>query len=198
MAALLDDAAFLEHVDAVGVLDGGEAVGDDEGGAVGHEVVEGVLDLPLGFGVHGGGGFVEQEDGGVFEQGAGDGEALFFAAGEFDAAFADVGVELVGEFADEAFGVGGGEGGPEFGVGGVAFGEQEVFADGAVEEEWFLGDVGEAVAQRGLGEGADGDAIDGDGAGGGFVKTREQREDGGFSRAGGADEGDGFSGRGVE
>ena len=34
MRSLLDDPAFGEDEDTVGVADGGEAVGDDEGGAV--------------------------------------------------------------------------------------------------------------------------------------------------------------------
>lgn len=153
VGSLLDDVALFEDVDAVGVLDGGESVCDDEGGAVFHEAVEGVLDLAFGFGIDGGGGFVEEEDGCVFEECAGYGEALFFAAGEFDAAFADVGVELLREVSNKRFGVGGGEGGPELVVGGVAFGEEEVFADGSVEEEGFLSDVCHVLAEGGFGEG---------------------------------------------
>ena len=63
-------------------------MGDDDTGAVFHEASEGVLDEFFRLGVEGGGGFVEDEDGGVFEDGAGDGDALALAAGEFDAAFA--------------------------------------------------------------------------------------------------------------
>ena len=33
--ARLDDPAVLEHEDAVGVADGGEAMGDDEDGSIG-------------------------------------------------------------------------------------------------------------------------------------------------------------------
>ena len=58
VGALFDDLAHFEHVDAVRVLDGGKAVGDDEGGAVLHQVVERVLDLALGLGIDGGGGLV--------------------------------------------------------------------------------------------------------------------------------------------
>ena len=65
MSSLLDDLAFFKNVNLVRVLDGGEAVGDDEGGAVFHQAVEGGLDLALGFGIDRGGRFVEQEDGRV-------------------------------------------------------------------------------------------------------------------------------------
>lgn len=80
VVALLDNLAFIEDIDAIRVLDGGKPVGDDKGGAVFHETVEGILDLAFGLGIDGGGGFVEQKDGCVFEQGSGDGQALFFAA----------------------------------------------------------------------------------------------------------------------
>jgi len=45
-------------------------------------VGEGGLDGLLAFAVEGRGGFVEQEHGGVFQNRAGEGEALFLAAGE--------------------------------------------------------------------------------------------------------------------
>ena len=100
-------SSFLQHVDAVGVLDGGKPVGDDEGGAVFHQAVERVLDLALGLGIHRGGGLVQQQDRRVLEQRAGDGQPLFLAAGELHAALADVGVELLRQLADEALRVGG-------------------------------------------------------------------------------------------
>jgi hypothetical protein len=48
----------LHDMDHGGVADGGEAVGDDDGGAALHEAVEGLLDVLFGFAVEGGGGFV--------------------------------------------------------------------------------------------------------------------------------------------
>ena len=72
----LDDAALREHGDAGGVADGREPVRDHQHGAVLHQLVEGALDLALALGVERGGGLVEEEDGGVLEERAGDGEAL--------------------------------------------------------------------------------------------------------------------------
>src|SRR5262245_27241560 len=66
VGALLGDAAVFQDDDEVGFLNGGKAVGDADGGAALHEVVEGALDGALGFGVQRAGGFVEDEDGGVF------------------------------------------------------------------------------------------------------------------------------------
>src|SRR5471030_1878650 len=88
-AALLDDAALVEDEDFVHGAEGGEAVGDADDGAVFGEMVDGFLDFGLGLGIEGGGGFVEDEEGGVADEGAGDGDALALAAGEALAPFAE-------------------------------------------------------------------------------------------------------------
>lgn len=80
MRPRFDDASVSDDVDAVGVLDGGESVGNDQGGAILHEFFEGGLNPPFRFGIQGRGGFVQNEDGGISEQGAGDGDALALAA----------------------------------------------------------------------------------------------------------------------
>jgi len=67
--------------------------------------------------------------------------------------------------------MGGVQRGPQIGVGGVAFRELEILADGAVEEERLLRDIGEVLAQRGLRERGNVDAVDGDLPGSGFVKA---------------------------
>jgi hypothetical protein len=70
-------------------------VGDDEGGAALHDLLQRQLQLLLGGGVEGGGRLVEDEDGRVLEERAGDGEALPLAAGERAAALGHLGVEAV-------------------------------------------------------------------------------------------------------
>ena len=89
----LDDAALVEHQDAVGVADRGEAVGDHEGGAALHDLVERRLQLALGRGVERARRLVEDQDRRVLEERAGDRQALALAAGERAAALADDGVE---------------------------------------------------------------------------------------------------------
>ena len=83
--------------DDVAALDCAEAVRDGDRGVVAFEQLgEGLVDEGFGFGVEGGGRFVEDQDVGVFEQGAGDGDALLLAAGELGAAGAGGGVETFG------------------------------------------------------------------------------------------------------
>src|SRR6185295_4141726 len=77
-----DNAAVLDDRDAVGMADGGEAVGDDKAGPAAHEAGQAPLDEPLALGVEVAGGLVEDEDEGVGQDGPGDGQALLLAAGE--------------------------------------------------------------------------------------------------------------------
>ena len=54
------------------------------------------VDESFGFGVQSGGGFVEDQDVRVFDEGAGDSDALLLAARELGAAGADIGVDAFG------------------------------------------------------------------------------------------------------
>ena len=107
MGAVGEDAALVEDVDDVGLDDGAEAVGDDDGGAVGTKFRQRGLNEMLGFHIDSGGGFIEEQDGSVFEEGAGEGETLALAAAQEDAALTDFGIETFGNAADEVFGAGG-------------------------------------------------------------------------------------------
>ena len=73
-------------------------------------------------------------------QGAGDAEALLFAARYFYTPFADDGVEALGGAGEEGVGRRLVQGGEAFGVGGVGGYEAQVFADGAGEQLGVLGD----------------------------------------------------------
>jgi len=146
VGSTLEDLALFYDENLVGATDGGEAVGDHEGGAALHEEVEAVLDEGLGFGVERARGLVEYEDAGVGEDGARDGEALALTAGELDAALADDGVVAFGKTLGELVDSRDGAGFEEVFFAGGGAGEFYVFADGAVEEESFLKDEAELLA----------------------------------------------------
>ena len=82
VVAVGDDAAVVEHDDLIGERDRREAVGDHEGRAPGHRLVERQLDLLLGRGVDRGGRVVEDQHARVGEQRARDRDALALAARE--------------------------------------------------------------------------------------------------------------------
>src|SRR5690606_14342269 len=65
-----------------------------------------VLNVFLGTGVKGTGGFVKNEDGRFFEQGSGNGDALFFAAREFQTAFTDLRIVAIRHGQDKVVNVG--------------------------------------------------------------------------------------------
>lgn len=93
MRSTFHNLSAIENVDDVGLLDCAEAVSDSDGGAALGGDVEGGLDDFLGGGVEGRGSFVKEEDLGVADEGAGDGDALLLAAGEECAFSAADGVE---------------------------------------------------------------------------------------------------------
>ena len=80
VGALLDQSTLVQDQDPLGPAHAGEPVGDDEGGAVPHEDVEGLFDQPLGFGVQGGSGLVQDQQDRVPQDRPGDGQALALAA----------------------------------------------------------------------------------------------------------------------
>ena len=91
MGALLLDAVLGEHPDDRGVADGGQAVGDGEGGAAVRELFKRLLHQAFAFVVQGAGRLVQDQDRWVFEEHAGDGNALLLAAGQLYAALAHIG-----------------------------------------------------------------------------------------------------------
>ena len=92
-----DDAAFVHHDDAVGMAHGREAVGNDEHAAALADVRHVALHDGLRFVVERAGGFVQDEDAGVGEQGARNGNALALATRETAALFAHHSVVAIGE-----------------------------------------------------------------------------------------------------
>jgi len=190
----LDDAAVLEHEDAGGVAHGREPVGDHEGGAVLHHLVERRLHLALGFRVQRAGGFVEDEDGRVLEDGAGDREALALAAGQRAAAFADRRRERVRRALDEVERLGALGGVAHFGLGGVGLADPQVFGDRAVEQQRLLVDDADVAPERGELDVADVDAVDLDHPGLRVEGAVEQRQRGRLAGPGAADQRDGFPG----
>ena len=62
VTAFFAQLAPMQHEDFVGAADGGQAMGDDDGGAVAHQFFHGLLDPAFGLGVDVGGGFVEHQN----------------------------------------------------------------------------------------------------------------------------------------
>ena len=66
----------MDDSDAVGVVDGGETVSDDDTGPALPGLVQSILHYPLTLCVQGRGGLVQEEDFGVPHESSGNGDAL--------------------------------------------------------------------------------------------------------------------------
>ena len=105
------------------------------------------LNLRLGHRVERAGGFVENEDGRIFQECAGDGEALALAAGEEPAAFADPRFKTFGIAMDEVERLGARRGFAQLRVGRVGFTDAQIFSDRAVEQQRLLKHHADVAAQ---------------------------------------------------
>lgn len=186
VGALLHYPTLLEHHYEVGMLYGAEAVGDDEGGAARHEAVERLLHKVFALGVERRGGFVEDEDVGIGEDGTSYGETLPLSAAEEGSAIADVGVVALRCGKDELVRVGyaGGTFHLVEGGGGMAVGD--VVADGVVEEVGLLRDDTDVTAIAVEGVAVDGAAIDEYLSGCAPMEAQEEVGQGALARAGAA------------
>jgi hypothetical protein len=185
------DRAIADGDDAVGVVGDVRLVGDeDDGVALGVEVVEEGHDLDGGFGVEVAGGLIGEDDGGLVDEGAGDGDALALAAGEFVGLMVHALAEVDG-FEDE---LGAGD---AFGGGGsvVDEGELNVMQSGGAgeqvegledETDLLVADAGELVVVE-LGDVV---AVEPVAALGGAVEAADEVHERGFAGAGGTHDGD--------
>jgi hypothetical protein len=72
-------AARPQHHDLVDVVNGGDPVGDDQGGPTLHELFDGLHDGRLGSRVQRGGGLIEEQDRSVLEKRPRNPDALALA-----------------------------------------------------------------------------------------------------------------------
>jgi len=71
-----DNLPAIDHQNLVGSRNGGEAVRNDNHGAFAHQGVNGGLHGDFAFGIERSGGFIQDDDGRVFQHGAGNADAL--------------------------------------------------------------------------------------------------------------------------
>ena len=137
----------IQHDDLVGVADGTDPLSDNDLGGAGEILPEGPADFGIGGGVHGAGAVVQDENLRLLQDGTGDAEPLFLAAGDVDAALAQVSFQSLGHPADELIGAGRLTGRPDLFVAGRFIPPQKVFPDCAGEQGVLLEHHGDGVAQ---------------------------------------------------
>jgi len=140
------DHARIEDDDAVGLLHCGQAVRDDEGGAIAHQLRQRRLDVALSLGVERRSRFIEDQDRCILQQRARDGDALALPAGEQHTAIPHQGVESTRLAACELQHVCC-LGRPLDGRLRHLTAEGDVIANGVIEQHHVLADNGDLFAQ---------------------------------------------------
>src|SRR6266581_4769798 len=191
----LDDAAALEHHDAVGALDCREPVRDHDGGAAAHQGFERRLHLALGLRIERRGGLVEDQQRRVLQQGARDRQALALAAREPQAVLADQGVQAFGRLADEVESMCRAGGRDDLALGGAAHAAVgDVGVHRVVEQHYVLADERDVRAQAFEGQALDVLAVEQDPPLARRVEARQQIHQSGLAAARTADQRHGLPG----
>ena len=181
-----DFVVFVHHDDPVGRADGGQPVGDDQGGAAAGQLVKGGLNPGLGDGVQGGGGLVQNQDGRIFQEDPGNGHPLLLPAGQHHPPLAHIGVEAVGHSYDVVVNLRPLGRLNDLRLGGVGPAIADVVQHRPGEEEHVLLDNADAPAQGALGHPPHVLAVYQDAAPGHVIESGDQLAQGGLAPAGGA------------
>ena len=170
-------------------------MGDHDGRPPGHQFGQRLLNLALAFGVEGAGCLVQQQDRRILQHGPGDGNALTLAARQLDPARADLSVVALGKSQDEV--VCPSVPGRSLDLLGalVRLTVGDVRPDAVVEQHDVLAHQGDLAADAGQVHVAQGLSVDRHAAGGRVVEARDQVQDRGLARAGGANQRDRLAGR---
>src|SRR5713101_2726580 len=94
--ALFAQTAFVEYEDAVGVLNGAQTMGDDQGGPAREQTAKGFANLELCFRIHAGGGFIEDQKAWIVRESARKIDELPLADRERGTALVDAGGDSLG------------------------------------------------------------------------------------------------------
>src|SRR3989442_868312 len=185
----LNDSTFVEHDDAVDVLDRREAVGDDDRGPPEHQLRERVLDQMLGLGVDRARGLVEHEqDRGVEGDGPAKGEELLVADGQRGSALGDHRFVALGKPLDELVRVHEAGRGADLLVADRRVVQPDVRRDRAGKDERVLEHDADVPAHVALPQLTDVHAVEEDAPSLHVVEARDEADDRGLPRPGGADD----------
>src|SRR5580658_2022655 len=153
-----------------------------------HQEIETALDHRFRFGVEGACRFIEDENARIRKNGARDGDALPLTAGELNAAFADYGFIAFWKALRKLIDTGYTTCLHELSFAGVGAAEENIVANGSIEEERVLEDNAQLFAKATETDGVQVYAIDQNLAVKSGVETADERDDRRFSGTGGANQ----------
>ena len=166
-----------------------QPVGDDDQGLAPGQVGDGPLDYRLVLGVNTCGGFIQDHDGGVLQNGPGNGDPLLLPAGQVPAATAADRVVPMIQRPDELVAPSGFCYPLHFLVAGIQTAHADVFPNRAVKEVVVLGHVGDLPVQLLQGNVFQIGPAQGDTAAGHVPEPGDQFGDGALAGAGGTHQG---------
>ena len=194
MAALLDDVATLHDQDRVRVADGGQTVGDDEARAATPQRPHGPLHQELGSRVNRTGGLVQDEDGGIRDEGPGDGEQLTLAGRDIGGLLLQDRLVALGQRPHGVVDVAGARGRLHLLVRGAGTPVADVLADRALEEPRVLQHHAGARPHVAPAHGGNVHAVEGDATAIDVVEAHEEVDQGGLAGPRGPHDGDSLAG----
>ena len=198
MAADGVNTPVIEHDDTVRVLHGADALRDDDLRRLRDIGGKGLLDLRIRARVDGARRVIENKHLRLFQQRAGDAQALLLAAGDVRAALLDIGVIAVRHGGNEFIRTREHAGVTELLVRGVFVAPAEIFGDRTRKQLVFLQHHGNGVAQRLQIIIAHVHAAERQPAAGDIVQTRDELHERGLGRARAADDADRLAGTDVQ
>src|ERR1019366_4745685 len=138
VVAVLDDSPLLDHQDLVRTANGGEPMRDDKRGAPVHQIGESFLDQGFRLGVQTRGGFIENQNARVRQDGARDGDPLALPARKLHPTFSDDGVVSQLEFFRELVHAGDDASPEDLLLRCIRLGKGHVLANASVEQKRIL------------------------------------------------------------
>ena len=90
VCAFFDDFAIVDDQHLVGIADGAQAVGNDKTGAAFHQAQQRFLDARLGAGIDTAGGFIQNQNGRVSQDGARNRQQLALSLAQVAGAFREI------------------------------------------------------------------------------------------------------------
>jgi len=147
MRALGGDPAIVHDDDAVSLLHGGDALGDDNLRRVRDFLGESLADLGIGSGVDRAGGIIQDQHLRRLQQCSGDAETLFLAAGHIGSALFDMGVVAFRHGIDEFLRAGQPAGFFQLLIRGVLIAPAQILRNCSGEQFILLQDHGDRFAQ---------------------------------------------------
>lgn len=101
MASLLFNAVGSQNQNDLGITNSRQAMGDGKGSTPMCQAFQRLLNQTFALIVQGGGRFIKNQDPGIFQENTGNADPLFLSAGQFNPAFADICIILLGQLADK-------------------------------------------------------------------------------------------------